>query len=425
MKRRAVVGTIGLVAAMALAAACGAVGSESTTQTTTDGVPGGGTTGGGTTTGGGNGGAGQGGAGSTGQGGAAAATGVPCDVADVMKQCTSCHGHPLSGGAPFALVTYDELVAKDGSGKTAIERSVAAMQSGAMPPGGGATGVDVLNAWIASGEPKGQCGGGAGGSGQTTTTTTDTNTNTSAVGVPCDVADVFSKHCFNCHGHPLAGGVTVPLVTYDELTAAAPGFAGQTVAQRAVARMQAGSMPPAGQETPASAGEIAAVQAWIGGGYTKGDCGADAGPSIDAGPDPFAGPPVCTSNSYYQGGENGHMRPGEACISCHAKEWEAPKFAIAGTVFPTGHEPNDCNAPAAKNEGATVVITDANGTKHTLTPNSAGNFYYEGSIATPYTAKVVDANGTREMFAKQSDGDCNKCHTQNGANGAPGRILLP
>jgi predicted CXXCH cytochrome family protein len=25
----------------------------------------------------------------------------------------------------------------------------------------------------------------------------------------------------------------------------------------------------------------------------------------------------------------------------------------------------------------------------------------------------------------QTTGDCNSCHTQSGANGAPGRILLP
>ena len=29
------------------------------------------------------------------------------------------------------------------------------------------------------------------------------------------------------------------------------------------------------------------------------------------------------------------------------------------------------------------------------------------------------------MVAAQSNGSCNGCHTQNGANGAPGRITLP
>jgi hypothetical protein len=29
------------------------------------------------------------------------------------------------------------------------------------------------------------------------------------------------------------------------------------------------------------------------------------------------------------------------------------------------------------------------------------------------------------MPVKQTSGDCNSCHTVNGANGAPGRIMAP
>jgi hypothetical protein len=31
----------------------------------------------------------------------------------------------------------------------------------------------------------------------------------------------------------------------------------------------------------------------------------------------------------------------------------------------------------------------------------------------------------RIMSAGQTNGDCNSCHTQNGAMSAPGRIMLP
>jgi hypothetical protein len=31
----------------------------------------------------------------------------------------------------------------------------------------------------------------------------------------------------------------------------------------------------------------------------------------------------------------------------------------------------------------------------------------------------------RAMVTMQTSGDCNSCHTQNGANAAPGRIVLP
>jgi hypothetical protein len=43
----------------------------------------------------------------------------------------------------------------------------------------------------------------------------------------------------------------------------------------------------------------------------------------------------------------------------------------------------------------------------------------------PYKAKVTYMGRERAMVAAQTSGDCNSCHTQNGANSAPGRILLP
>jgi hypothetical protein len=99
-------------------------------------------------------------------------------------------------------------------------------------------------------------------------------------------------------------------------------------------------------------------------------------------------------------------------------------YSIAGTLYPTGHEPDDCNGAGAES-GATIVITDANGQVHELTPNQAGNFYYNGNLAKPYTAKVVTAAGEREMLSPQQNGDCNECHSADGATGAPGRVVVP
>jgi hypothetical protein len=153
-------------------------------------------------------------------------------------------------------------------------------------------------------------------------------------------------------------------------------------------------------------------------GGATGSAGASSGGS---GGDPFGGASVCTSKTTYASGENANMRPGEACIACHTAN-RGPAFAIAGTVYPTGHEPNDCNGKA----GATIVITDAQGKAHNVTANSVGNFYLAGTIPTPYTAKVTStAGGVRAMVASQTTGDCNSCHTEKGANGAPGRIVAP
>jgi hypothetical protein len=120
------------------------------------------------------------------------------------------------------------------------------------------------------------------------------------------------------------------------------------------------------------------------------------------------------------------MEPGQACISCHAGTGgEAPTFVLAGTLYPTGHEPDNCNG-VSNTSGATVVVTGGSGASVTLTPNPAGNFYSTTSLAPPYQAKVVNAAGAeRAMVSKVSSGDCNSCHTQSGASGAPGRITMP
>jgi hypothetical protein len=130
-------------------------------------------------------------------------------------------------------------------------------------------------------------------------------------------------------------------------------------------------------------------------------------------------PVVCTSKFTWTGGNGQAMRPGDPCLFCHTG-----RFVAAGTVYPTAHEVIDCNGVNGST-GVTVVITDNKGTSFTLTPNSVGNFTYNGALALPYRAKVVMGGKTRSMMTPQVDGNCNVCHTQSGANCAPGRILLP
>ncbi len=181
-------------------------------------------------------------------------------------------------------------------------------------------------------------------------------------------------------------------------------------------------MPPPPMASAESA-EIAAFEAWIVSGAPSSACGS----STPVGPDPYDTPVVCTSARYWTGGneESPSMRPGGACITCHTREDEGPRFVVAGTLYPTPHEPNDCNGVAA-GTGAVVVVTDATGVEHSLTPNSAGNFFYEGvAFPFPYTAKVSYGGRERVMVEAQDDGDCNSCHTEAGASRAPGRVFLP
>lgn len=251
--------------------------------------------------------------------------------------------------------------------------------------------------------------------------------------LPAAVQALLAAKCTTCHGATPVSGAPMSLVTYGDLTAPAKTDASRTAAAMAVARMQNTTLPmPPAPATPATAAEIAAMQGWVAAGYPSAGCAtpppADAGaPTVTPPPDPFSTPPRCTSNVTWTGGDEGspNMNPGLACISCHASSGdEAPLFAIAGTVYPTAHEPDRCYG-ANGNNGARVVITGANGQVVTLTPNAAGNFTYTGTVARPFQAKVTFMGRERVMATPQTSGDCNGCHTQNGAMNAPGRILLP
>jgi hypothetical protein len=126
---------------------------------------------------------------------------------------------------------------------------------------------------------------------------------------------------------------------------------------------------------------------------------------------------ICTSKVMYKGGNGATMRPGVDCTGCH-------NFQVAGTVYPTAHEPDNCNGVNGTT-GLRVVITGANGQVLTLTPSAAGNFYSNSSVSTPFTVKVTNGAASRSMVTPQTVGGCNSCHTQNGDNNAPGRIMAP
>jgi hypothetical protein len=295
------------------------------------------------------------------------------------------------------------------------------------PPTGGTGGV------VGSPSPS----GGTNGSDAGTPPTQGCSTN----GLPPDVQAVFDgAGCVACHGDIPIAGVPASLTSYAALTAPSKTDPTKTVAQVTVVRMQSATMPmppaPLARATPA---EIAAVQRWVTAGTPRSDCpmgtdagAADAGPPVDAGPvtDPFSAPPVCTSKQMWTGGNrgSGSMNPGLACIACHSLG-RGPRFAIAGTLYPSAHEPDLCDG-ANGTMSAQIVIVGADGKTQTLTPNGAGNFYFQGTIATPYKAKVVYMGRERAMVEPQTSGDCNNCHTQNGSmpSGilkAPGRIILP
>lgn len=144
-------------------------------------------------------------------------------------------------------------------------------------------------------------------------------------------------------------------------------------------------------------------------------CGGASGQLVDTSPS------VCASGKVWQGtGASPQMRPGHACVACHTVE-RGPTFTAAGTVYGAANEVNDCGGESM---GLTLELTGADGKVLVLTPNAAGNFYYQGALALPYRARVLRGNEARPMAAAQSNGDCNACHTATGLEGAPGRIAF-
>jgi hypothetical protein len=147
---------------------------------------------------------------------------------------------------------------------------------------------------------------------------------------------------------------------------------------------------------------------------------SDAGSADASSADGTGGSPptqICTSGVYWSGLPGPTMDPGDTCQSCHST------FQIAGTVYPTAHEPTGCIGAAGT--GLSVVITGLDGRVQTLPVNSSGTFYSTQKVVFPFHAKVVSPTGERDMTSSQSTGDCNYCHSPTGFDGAPGRIMLP
>jgi len=313
---------------------------------------------------------------------------------------------------------------------------------GSNGTGGQTTATGGAGGTGGNGGSGGSGSGGTPGTGGKTTTTDggvmDSGTLPAGNGLPCEVTSLLTK-CQSCHGATPASGAPSSLVTYANLTAPSKTDGTKSEAAIALVRMAstASPMPPAGSARP-SAAEIAAMQAWVNAGTPSTACGTamDGGvPGTDAGTsdaglpstDPLNKPAQCTSMTTWTKGNSGSasMNPGMACITCHSSG-EGPRFALAGTLYATGHEPDRCNGSASTGtNGAKIVITGANGQSITLTPNSVGNFSYTGSLTKPYTAKVTYMGRERLMGGAQTNGDCNSCHTQTGSSSAPGRITLP
>lgn len=240
-----------------------------------------------------------------------------------------------------------------------------------------------------------------------------------ATGLPCDVQQLLENRCIGCH----LATTKYPLLSYDDLQKPAPSEPTKTMAQASLEKLQAGLMPPKPADPPA-ADEVEVFKVWVDAKTPKGEVCTTPPVAVDAGAKDASAPAICTSNAFWKGDEEDEspeMHPGGPCITCHSKEG-GRAYRVAGTVYPTLHEPLDCNGVKTP---VVVVITDARGIETKLTTNAVGNFFTTRNVKAPYKVKVVANGKERVMAGSATAGDCNSCHTEQGVNGAPGRVMAP
>jgi mono/diheme cytochrome c family protein len=242
--------------------------------------------------------------------------------------------------------------------------------------------------------------------------------------LPCDVKTVLADRCASCHTTPLKGSAPMALLARSDFQKASPLDPQSTLGARSLVRIRdtASPMPPSHEPSLKDA-ERAVLEAWFEAGMPAGTCDSLA---------PGPAPTTCASGSYWSeaSGTGSSMAPGYACRSCHLQQAPSHAYFFMGTVFKTLHEENGCDARLQEPSKVRVEILDAQDqVRLTLVPNFAGNFYspaQEAGFPLPYRVRLVGPDGrSRMMRTLQTQGDCNSCHTEQGAEGAPGRIALP
>jgi uncharacterized membrane protein len=180
-----------------------------------------------------------GGAGGAGGGGdAEGGTAAPPSWAEVepimVEKCGACHGDPLAGGAPFALITYADAA-------TYAERSAIRAKFRTMPPAGSPPLTDaeiaILQAWFDAGAPE----------------TVEAPPEPAAADWST-IEPILVDKCGACHGATPSQGAPFPLVDYAHAA---------MYAERSAIRAEFGTMPPQGLGfDPCTADEKALLRAW-------------------------------------------------------------------------------------------------------------------------------------------------------------------
>lgn len=142
-------------------------------------------------------------------------------------------------------------------------------------------------------------------------------------------------------------------------------------------------------------------------------------------PEAPSGP--CSSGTFWLGGNAGSlaMTPGRPCIACHKTFPASPQYSVAGTIYPSSREADDCNG--IDGIGVAVAILDEQGMEigGRIQVTSVGNFMDTRMVPARFRAKIIAGMNERVKRDPVTSGDCNSCHTQDGTMNASGRLRPP
>lgn len=410
-------------------------------------------------------------------------------VANVFEpRCVSCHGDggqaPLLTsaaaaaivGAPAALYPNATLVVAGDADASLLYRKVhgPAPDEGAQMPFGEEMEpalVELVKTWINAGAPVACDAPSAEPPGDESPVGAEPPPAADDAAQPAapTVCTVLNARCTQCHAGNTAPDLRASAVASGALVGvASPRYGGRTlvvagdVAASFLFTKIAGTqvagegarMPLGG--TALDAAQLDVVRAWIEAGAPvdacdapDGDLPADGLGPVDLGivpggpiavtgtpegygatPPSFAAGASCSTQQWWQHADDEEaaisMHPGRACIDCHSSSGDsnAPRFTWAGTVMNDLRDEDDCRGVP----GVQVDILDANDDViRSATTSLGGNFgiVFAGGLEA-FRVRLTYEGRTREMLGHQSStGDCMSCHTATGANGAPGRIVVP
>jgi hypothetical protein len=128
------------------------------------------------------------------------------------------------------------------------------------------------------------------------------------------------------------------------------------------------------------------------------------------------GPDGAACDEALVSGDDGHHKPGEPCLTCHAAGGDGPAFTVGGTLY-------EDLAGTATLADATVHVVDADGQDLALPVAANGNFWTAAPLAFPIRTHASMCPDTNPMLSPldASGGDCNKA----GCHAAGFRVALP